>query len=211
MRLHYSPIKDYLHAVEAVVNYAGLRKRITPVATNPFDPACDLWKENPLGTVPTLIVKKGEALYGGPVIYAFLDTLHRKPKLFGKPGSKQSVQIQRQLWLADGVFDTFVRIGREANEPRDTHRPAYVQRNWIKIDRALDDLNHDARTWKGGLDIAQLRARCSLAFLDRFMAQMATMIDGVDGAYDWRKGRPALRKWFDKWAADPVFTTPLTP
>jgi len=206
MRLFYSPIPNYIHAVEAVVNYAGLGKRITPVATNPFDPASTLWKMNPLGTVPTLVTKKGEAIYGGPVIYAYLDTLHKKPKLFPK-----GIDAHRVLWLADGVFDTFVKIGREANEPRDSHRAAYVARNWEKIGRALDQLNRDAKNWKGRLDIGQVRTRCSLAFIDRFMAQMATMIDGVDGTYDWRKGRPALKRWFDRWAKDPIFSTPLLP
>lgn len=207
MKLFYSPIPNYVHAVEAVVTYAGLTKRVKPIATNPFDPQSTLWKHNPLGTVPTLVTAKGEAIYGGPVIYAYLDTLHKKPKLFPKNG----LDVHRVLWLADGVFDTFVKIGREANEPRATHRAAYVARNWEKLVRAVDQLNRDARQWNGRLDIGQIRSRCSLAFLDRYMAQMATMIDGLDGAYDWRKGRPALRRWFDRWAENPVFSTRLLP
>lgn len=206
MKLFFSPIPNYIHAVEAVVNYAGVRKRITPIATNPFDPASTLWKHNPLGTVPTLVTDKGEALYGGPVIYAYLDSLHKKPKLFRK-----GIDVHRVLWLADGVFDTFVKIGREANEPRRTHRPATVTRNWQKLVRALDQLDRDAKRWNGRLDIGQLRTHCSLAFLDRYMAQMATMIDGLDGTYDWRKRRPALQRWFTRCGKNPIFANPLIP
>lgn len=210
MKLRYTPIAGYVHAVESVINYAGLKRRIQPVATQPFDPACDLWKDNPLGTVPTLILKDGRALYGGPVIYAYLDSLHRKRKLFGQPGSKQSFEILRQLWLADGVFDHFVRVGREANEPKKTHRRHTVTRNWIKVVRALDQLNRDAKDWTGAtLHIGQIRAMASINFVDKYVAVMATMIKGLNGRFNWRKGRPHLARWHALWAGHKIFTTAL--
>ena len=42
MKLLYTPIRGYVHTVEAVINYAGLRERVEPVATRPFD-AEKLW------------------------------------------------------------------------------------------------------------------------------------------------------------------------
>jgi len=210
MKLRYTPIKGYVHAVEAVINYAGLARRIRPVPTQPFDEACDLWKDNPLGTVPTLILNNGKALYGGPVIYAYLDSLHDRPKLFGRPGSAASFDIMRQLYLADGLFDFFVRVGREANEPKKTHRRHTVTRNWIKVVRALDQLNRDAEDWTGSrLHIGQVRAHTSISFVGKYVQLMSTMINGLDGSFDWRKGRPALRKWHARWAEHPVFTTNL--
>ena len=208
MKLRYTPIKGYVHAVEAVIAYGSLASRITPVGTQPFDDACDLWKDNPLGTVPTLILDDGRALYGGPVIYAYLDSLHKKPKLFGRPGSAASFDILRQLWLADGVFDYFVRVGREANEPKKTHRRHTVDRNWIKVVRALDQLNRDAKGWTGNrLHIGQIRAHCSITFVARYLKMMSGMIKGLNPRFDWRKGRPHLAKWYDRWAAKKVFTT----
>jgi glutathione S-transferase len=210
VKLRYTPIAGYVHAVEAVIAYAGLARRVTPVPTQPFDAACDLWKDNPLGTVPTLILNDGTALYGGPVIYAFLDSLHDRPRLFGRPGSRASFEILRQLALADGVFDFFVRIGREANEPKKTHRRHVVDRNWIKVVRALDQLDDDARGWKGGrLHIGQLRAHCSISFVAKYIKLMSSMIKGLDGGFDWRRGRPRLARWHDRWATQPTFTTPL--
>ncbi|MCS6947147.1 MAG: glutathione S-transferase N-terminal domain-containing protein, partial [Steroidobacteraceae bacterium] len=101
----YTPIAGYVHTVEAVINYAGLRSRITPVPTRPFDPDTPLSRVNPLGKVPTLVLDDGDYLAGGPVIYEYLDSLHRRRKLHPPRGAAR-FRALRQAWMADGLFDT---------------------------------------------------------------------------------------------------------
>ncbi|NBP09063.1 MAG: hypothetical protein EBU76_11465, partial [Gammaproteobacteria bacterium] len=86
MKLLYTPIKGYVHTVEAVLNYTGLREAVLPVATKPFEADNPLVGINPLGKVPTLVLDSGEYLAGGPVIYEYLDSLHRRRRLFPAKG-----------------------------------------------------------------------------------------------------------------------------
>ena len=53
MRLFHTPIRDYVHTVEAVVNHAGVRDQSEPVATKPFEP------DTPLPTINPLILIRG--------------------------------------------------------------------------------------------------------------------------------------------------------
>ena len=123
MKLLYTPIKGYVHTVEAVINDAGLRDRIEPVPTRPYDEGTPLPTVNPLGKVPTLVLDSGEYLAGGPVIYEYLDSLHRRRRLFPAKGGQRWTTL-RQAWMADGLFDTAVLLIVESWLPIEQQRPA---------------------------------------------------------------------------------------
>ena len=205
--LRYTPIAQYVQSVEAVINYAELRDAIQLVPTRPFDPACDLASVNPLGTVPTLILDDDTSLYGGPVIYEFLDGLHLKRKLYPDSGRARFTAL-RQCWLADGLFDSVVRIIIESWEPPESQRPHWTARNWAKVTRALDQLELDAVDWSD-LHIGQVRAVGAIAFLELKYAIISNAATGLPAGFDWRAGHPRLSNWFDHVSCDPIFTRPL--
>jgi glutathione S-transferase len=207
MRLLYTPIKNYTHTVEAVIAYADLAGRIDPVPTRPFDPATRIGESNPLGTVPTLITEDGEALYGGPVIYEYLDSLHARPRLHPPEGPVRWTAL-RQAWMADGMFDATVRLIVEGMEPAGTHRPRYIERCWQKVTRSLDQLEIDAAGY-GALTIGQVRAVGALSFLDLKMAGLGNTLPGLDPKYAWRTGRPRLSAWYERTAREPMFGSNL--
>ena len=205
--LRYTPIAQYVQSVEAVINYAGLRDSIKPIPTRPFDPACDLSEVNPLGTVPTLILDDGTSLYGGPVIYEFLDSLHHRHKLYPASGSARFPAL-RQCWLADGLFDSIVRIIIESWEPLESQRPQWTARNWAKVTRALDQLERDAIDWSG-LHIGQVRAVGAISFLELKYPIISKAAIGLPAGFNWRADHPRLSDWYDHVAADPIFNHPL--
>ena len=207
MKLRYTPIEGYVSTAEAVVNYTGLGARIEPVATNPFDTDSGLPELNPLSTVPTLVTDEGEVLFGGPVIYEYLDSLHDRPKLF-PPSGPRLWTVRRQAWQADAIFDLFVRLILESWEPEEARRPAFVERQWNKIVRALDVFESEAGEF-GDLDIGQVRLVGALAFIGSRMKELAEMLPGLDPAFDWRSGRSNLSAWYDRTAADPIFNTSI--
>jgi glutathione S-transferase len=207
MKLRYTPISNYIQTVEAVINYAGLRDRVEPVPTRPFEPGIDLADYNPLGTVPTLIRDNGSALYGGLVIYEYLDSLHDEPPLYPTPGEPRW-QALRRAWLADGMFDAMVRIIVEAWEPPDAQRQSFIARQWLKIVRGLDALEAEAAGF-GALDIGQARAVGAISFIALKIAPTSAASPHVDGGFDWRHGRPALSGWFDVVSAMEMFAMPL--
>jgi glutathione S-transferase len=207
MKLLYTPIKGYVHTVEAVINYAGLRASIEPVPTRPFDADTPLASINPLGKVPTLLLTDGEYLAGGPVIYEYLDSLHRRRKLFPARGIAR-FRCLRQAWMADGLFDTFVLIVIESWLPKDQQRPAYLQRCWSKIIAILDQIERDVPGY-GRIDIAQMRTVGALQFLRLKQPTVGAAAVGLDPSYDLTAGRPQLAAWFRSMNRKKLFREPL--
>ncbi len=208
MRLLYTPIKDYVHTVEAVIAYAGVADRMKPVPTRPFDPENGLAEVNPLITVPALELEDGTPLYGGPVIYEYLDGLHGRDRLFPQDG--EAITTRRQLWLADGLFDCTVRLIIEGWVPQEQQRPDVLERYWAKIGGTLDALTRDAAAWRS-LDIAQARAVGALSFLGLKTSQISDATGLMPDDYDWRDGRKPLAAWYKRTAADPIFHFNLLP
>jgi glutathione S-transferase len=208
LRLYYTPIRRYVHTVEAVISYAGVRAQVEPIPTRPYAADTPLPGINPLGKVPTLVLDDGEYLAGGPVIYEYLDSLHGREPLH--PTSQARWRVLRQAWLADGLFDTLVLLIVEGWVDRAAQRPEYVRRCWERVVRALDGLERDARTF-GPPCIAQFRAVGALSFLDLKLAQIAGDVDGLDAAFDWRAARPTLASWYARFAAEPWFSDRLLP
>jgi glutathione S-transferase len=207
MKLLYTPIKGYVHTVETVINYAGLRERIEPVPTRPFDPESALPAINPLGKVPTLVLDTGEYLAGGPVIYEYLDSLHRRRRLYPAKGPQRWTTL-RQAWMADGLFDTFVLLVIESWLPKEQQRPAYIQRCWAKVVGILDQMEQDVPGY-ARLDIGQMRTVGALQFLRLKMPSVGANATGLDSRYDFTVGRPRLAAWFKPMTRKKIFRDPL--
>jgi glutathione S-transferase len=207
MKLLYTPIRDYVHSVEAVINYAGLRDAIEPVPTKPFDPATPLTAVNPLGKVPTLLLDSGEYLAGGPVIYEYLDSLHRRRKLYPAKGPARWTAL-RQAWMADGLFDTIVLLIIESWLPREQQRAAYIARCWGKAIAILDQIERDVPHY-GRIDIGQMRTVGALQFARLKMRQIGEAGVGLDPKFDLHAGRPATAAWFKAAARKQIYREPL--
>jgi glutathione S-transferase len=207
MRLLYTPIKGYVHTVEAVINYTELRDQIEPVPTRPFDADTPLPTINPLGKVPTLVLDSGEYLSGGPVVYEYLDSLHRRRKLIPARGIER-FRCLRQAWMADGLFDTFVMIVIESWLPQEQQRPAYIQRCWSKVIGILDQIERDVPAY-GRIDLAQMRTVGALQFIKLKMPAVGQAAVGLDPRFDFTAGRPALAAWFKSMARKKLFREPL--
>ena len=209
MRLLYTPIQGYVHTVEAVINYAGLRARIEPVPTRPFDPATPLTDINPLGKVPTLVLDSGEYLAGGPVIYEYLDSLHSRRRLYPARAPRRWSTL-RQAWMADGLFDTFVLLIIESWLPREQQRPDYIARCWSKVVAILDQLERDVPGY-AQLDIAQMRGVGALQFLLLKLPAVLPACAGLLAKFDPWEGRPALSGWYARLSRRALFHEPLIP
>jgi glutathione S-transferase len=209
VKLYYTPIKDYVHTVEAVINFAELRDRVELVPTKPFAVDTPIATVNPLGKVPTLVLDDGEYLAGGLVIYEYLDSLHRRRKLYPAKGTARWMAL-RQAWMADGLFDTVVLIIIESWLPQAEQRPAYVQRCWGKVLAMLDQMERDVLRF-GRLDIGQMRTVGALQFLRLKMPVIGTAAVGLDPRFDFMNGRPHLSTWFKSMNRKKIFRTPLQP
>ncbi|MCB1625554.1 MAG: glutathione S-transferase N-terminal domain-containing protein [Pseudomonadales bacterium] len=207
LKLLYTPIADYVHTVESVVQYVGVADQLELVPTRPYDTDTQLPTINPLGKVPVLILESGEYLAGGPVIYEYLDSLHRRRKLYPAKGP-QRWRTLRQAWMADGLFDTLVLMIVEAWLPREQQRPDYLARCWGKVMHILDQIERDIPTY-ARLDIGQMRTMGALLFMRLKMAQLGAGGVGLDPGYDFTVARPVLAAWFELLARKRLFRQPL--
>ncbi|MBM4229392.1 MAG: hypothetical protein FJ184_01420 [Gammaproteobacteria bacterium] len=196
-----------MHTVEAVLNYTGLRELVEPVATKPFEAENPLVGINPLGKVPTLVLDSGEYLAGGPVIYEYLDSLHRRRRLFPVKGPQRWTTL-RQAWMADGLFDTFVLLIIESWRSKDQQRADYIARCMSKIVAMLDQMERDVSGY-GRLDIGQMRTVGVLQFLRLKMAQVGQAAISLDATFDPLVSRPALAAWYKPLARKKIFREPL--
>jgi glutathione S-transferase len=209
VKLYYTQIKDYVNTVEAVINYGELHERIELVPTRPYDPQTTLPTVNPLGKVPTLVLDDGDYLAGGPVIYEYLDSLHRRRKLYPAKGPQRWTTL-RQAWMADGLFDAVVLIIVESWLPAAEQRPAYLQRCWGKIVACLDQMERDVLGY-GRIDIGQMRTVGALQFLKLKLPVIGAAAVGIDPKFDMFAGRLHLATWFKSMNRKKLFRAPLQP
>jgi glutathione S-transferase len=172
---------------------AGLEKKIEIRANYTEKPETNLWKDNPLGKMPALALKKGKALLDSPVICEYLDSLNRKKKLFPAKGPKRWTALRQQA-IGDGIMDAALLRRMEALRPENLRSPDVADQQKGKIDRALDEIEKDAKELSGSLTIGHVAIACALGYLDlRFAAD------------EWRKKRPKLAAWYEKIAKRPSF------
>ncbi len=105
MTLHWSPRSPYVRKVMIAAHELGLADRLRTVRTvvGGTAPHRELMRDNPLGKIPTLVLKDGVAVYDSPVICEYLDTLHDGPKLY-PPWPARLTALRRQA-LGDGILD----------------------------------------------------------------------------------------------------------
>ena len=188
MKLFYTPIPDLIHKAQVVAIEAGLYDKIERIPTNPFNRDPAHIAANPLSKVPTLVLDDGTPLYGGPVIYEYLDSLHSGPKMF-PPSGMQRWLVLRLLALGDGMWDVAVQRSGEADRPAEFVHQEQLDKHDKTLARALDRLNVEAADFKG-FDIGQISVACGLMYFDRVRA-LGRAKD------DWRSGRPALTAWYE--------------
>jgi glutathione S-transferase len=177
------------------------------VPTRPYDEGTPLPTVNPLGKVPTLVLDSGEYLAGGPVIYEYLDSLHRRRRLFPAKGGQRWTTL-RQAWMADGLFDTAVLLIVESWLPIEQQRPAYIARCWSKLVAVLDQMERDVPGYQR-LDIGQMRTVGALQFLRLKLPVIGKAASGIDPGYDPLAGRPRLAEWLKPMLRKKLFREPL--
>jgi len=191
MKLMYSPTSPYVRKVMILAIERGLDRKIEklPQAASPMGGNKVLEKANPLGKVPALELDNGMTLFDSPVICEYLDSKHRGDKLFPASGARRWKALRLQA-IGDGILDAALLARYEtAMRPEKLRWTDWLDGQKRKLAQALDQLEKEAKDLAGGLTIGQVTVACALGYLDfRF------------GDMNWRKGRPKLAAWYDKFS-----------
>lgn len=201
MKLLSSPASPFGRKVKIAAGMKGVLGKIDiqPADTNAGDE--NLYKQNPLGKIPCLVLDGGEALHDSPVICEYFDTLAPDPILFPKSGPDRFKTLTLGA-LGDGVLDAALLLVYEKRfRPEDKWHAPWQARQNAKIDRALDQLEKSPPAWGASPDYGHLTLACALGYLD------------FRHEGKWRAGHPKLVAWLDRFAkAVPAFeeTRPST-
>lgn len=191
MKLMYSPTSPYVRKVMIIAIERGLDRKIekAPQAASPVSGNKVLEKANPLGKVPALELDNGTTLFDSPVICEYLDSRHRGAKVFPAAGARRWKALRQQA-IGDGLLDAALLARYEiAMRPEKLRWTEWLDGQKRKIVQSLDLLEKEAKELGGGLTIGQITVACALGYLDfRF------------GDMNWRKGRPKLAAWYDKFS-----------
>lgn len=183
MKLRYSSTSPFVRKTLVVAIEAGVRERLELIATDPWDPASDITRDNPAGKVPALVTDEGETLYDSRVICEYLDALGAAG-LHPPVGPERWRALKLQA-LGDAILDACVlRFIERRRRPAELGWGEWLDRQMGKIDRSLDLLEGEAASF-AGLDIGQVTVGCALGYLDFRFAED-----------DWRSTRPALAAWY---------------
>lgn len=201
MKLLYSPSSPYVRKALVLARETGLDSKIETVAvtTTPIAPASEVSARNPVSKIPALI-DGAMTLYDSPVVCEYLDSKHRKKKLFPAKGKARWAALRQQA-LGDGLLDAAL-LARYENflRPADKRWAKWSDGQMAKINGALDAMEKEAGALKGALTIGHITFGCALGYLDFRFAELG-----------WRDKRKKLAAWYGKFAQRPSMKATMPP
>ena len=199
MKLYSSPTSPYVRKVRALIIEAGLEAEVDQVLQSPQQKA--FHAKNPLARVPAFETDEGLMLYDSPVIAEYLDSRHRRRKLFPARGPARWQALKLQA-IGDGILDWAVPLRQERTRPAKQRSPEYIDKATAAIRRGVAALDAEAKA--GSLDgaptIGHLAAACALGYLDFRFPDL-----------QWRKRRRAASAWYESFAKRPSIATTAPP
>jgi glutathione S-transferase len=197
MKLVFTPNPDYIHKVLVVAHEAGVTDRLTFERTRPFEENTTIWRYNPFGKVPVLILDDGEPLFGGLVICEYLDSLSVTGKSVYPAGAARWPAL-RQMMLGDGMFDATTLLRVEGWRDPAVWNREYMLRERRKIVNALDRMEQEAPDFAAApFHIGHVCMAGGLSYLDLRNPIREHALEPGDADFDWRAGRPRLAAWYD--------------
>ena len=194
MKLYYAPASPFVRKVLVLGHETGLidRLELQPAQVTPVSPDADLLRDNPLSKIPCLVTDDGLSLVDSRVICEYLDAQHTGKKLIPDEPARRW-PVLRLAALCDEAADALVLARYETFvRPEEYRWSVWTDSLLAKAHRVLDAVEEHAGGYGERICIGTITLACLLGYLDfRF--------DGES----WRKGRPALADWFERFAARP--------
>lgn len=194
MRLIGSNTSPYVRKARLVL----LEKNIAHdyVVDPPSDPQSAVYRVNPLGRIPALILDDGECIFDSVVIAEYADTLNDTPILIPRQDALARMRVKRWEALADGIMDSAIVVRNEVLRPKAAQLAATLALHNDAITRTLQYIAEQLgrREWCEGnsITLGDLALLSALAYLDLRQPER-----------DWRGAHPNLAAWFKRLSARP--------
>ena len=193
MKLSYAAGSPFVRKVTVSALETGLEDRIERVPTNIREPNADFQRANPLGKVPAMTLDDGRVMIESSVICAYLDTLHDGPKLIPAEDNARHDALYLEA-LADGMTEAAVAVRRERGRPDDKQWDVFSDRQWGKVESALDAVEANAALLEGPPTLGHIALGCGLGWIIHRLG---------DRIAAWEETRPQLAAWYGDFTQRP--------
>ena len=145
--------------------------------------------QNPLGKIPVLITEDGTAYYDSRVILEYLDHRAGGGRIIPTDIDARLAALRLQA-LADGMMDASVLLVYEGRwRAPERHEPKWIEHQAGKVERTLAALEAAPPALSPTPDVGQIALACALGYRDFRFGDA------------WRRDRPRLVAWLDRFAA----------
>ena len=202
MKLLYQTHSPYARKVLVLAHEAGLTGRLGVVhhETSPTWRNDEVFRLNPLGKVPVLLLDDGSALFDSNVICEYLDGLHDRPPLIPRERMPRLLTLRTQA-LAQGLCDAGIAVRHETVRRPEALRYAAMRDGQIeKLVASYDFLEREWAEAAGDapVDLGQIALATALSWL------------AFRALPDFEQDRPRLASWYRRFIERPsMLATPL--
>lgn len=188
MKLLYQSHSPYARKVLVMAHEAGLADRLDVAhhETSPTWRNDEVFRLNPLGKVPVLLLDDGTALFDSNVICEYLDDVHDRPPFIRREPKARLLTLRMQA-LAQGLCDAGIAVRHETvRRPEALRYPAMRDGQIEKLVATYDFLEQE---W------TQIATD---APFDLGQIALATALDWLAFRQlpDFEQGRPRLSSWY---------------
>jgi len=195
MKLLYQTHSPYARKVLVLAHEAGLAERLTVVhhETSPTWRNDEVFRLNPLGKVPVLLLDDGTSLFDSNVICEYLDGLHDRARFIPAEPTARWLTLRAQA-LAQGLCDAGIAVRHETvRRPEALRYPAMRDGQIEKLVASYDFLE---REWAEAasdapVDLGQIALATALGWL------------AFRDLPDFERGRPRLASWYRRFVERP--------
>jgi glutathione S-transferase len=145
--------------------------------------------QNPLGKIPSLVLEDGTVLFDSRVILEYLDHRAGGGRIIPTDIDARLAALRLQA-LADGIMDASVLLVYEGRwRAPERHEPKWIEHQAGKVERTLAALEAAPPALSPTPDVGQIALACALGYRDFRFGDA------------WRRDRPRLVAWLDRFAA----------
>ncbi|MFO1025019.1 MAG: glutathione S-transferase N-terminal domain-containing protein [Acetobacteraceae bacterium] len=194
--LFYSEGSPYARICRMALRERGLAGAVREVVTTLRDPAAPVLAHSPVGRVPALVLADGATLTETTLVLGWLDRMGSAPPML--PAEAAGVAAYgRVLGLLDGI----AVWNRELRRPVHERSPSVLALEEARAGRVADALErHVGAGAFARVDAGYLTLAAVLGYAERRHT-----------VWHWRKGRPALVRWFAVASVREAFRETMPP
>lgn len=184
MQLLYNTASPYARKCRILIYELGLDDKVAQQDVgmlSPLHTEASLFSVNPLGKIPVLLLRQGQALQDSRVICEYLNHLAAGP--FFPNGNTRFLSLQRQA-LADGLLDAALTIRYQLGFCENPWMQ-FIEKQRVRKQQALQALEDTFDEWKEDFTVGEVAIACALGYLDFRFAE-----------WNWRQRYPRVADWF---------------